>query len=186
MLEHRNLLREHAENGGRELPVVGSFVRSFANGFRGHAGKQSPEAPMRSDVNDVNGDEPDQRLEKLQVSFRRAQAIIEKQRVEWEERRSGSGERPSESVEVTPAKPQSELPADWNIGLSMARRYAGELRKLLFNSCCQLQRDESSVNLHELWRVVALLRVAEKRERELADAVAWASSVAPAHDEQLG
>ena len=183
MLEHRNLLRAHAENGGRELHAVGWFERSLANGFRGRAGKQSPEAPMRSDVND---DEPDQRLEKLQVSFRRAQAIIEKQRVEWEERRSGSGERPSETVEVTPAKPQSELPADWNIGLSMARRYAGELRKLLFNSCCQLQRDESSVDLHELWRVVALLRVAEKRERELADAVAWASSVAPAHDEQLG
>jgi hypothetical protein len=184
MLKQCNILCAYGEKSGGHSRALDSFEASFAD--RGTAGKELREAPMRPVVTDVAIDnELNQRREILQASLRRAGAIIEKQCMQWE-RRTDSDERLSETVRVAAAAPEPKLSPDWNTGLTMARSYAGELRKLLFNSCCQLQREASSVDLHELSRVVALLKVAEKREKELAHVVDWARSMAIANGEDIG
>jgi hypothetical protein len=183
MVEECNTLHAHDENCGRYLHPLDSLKALFADRFRRSAGKALPEVAAHSDVTD--DDEQGMRREILQASLRRARDIFEIQQLGQEDRGSDSQEPLSETTQVASGTPQPKLPPDWNVGLRMARSYTSELRKVLFNSCCQLQREASSVDLHELWRVVARLRVAEKREKELTHAADWARSLALANGEQI-
>ena len=184
MSKECNILRTHDENSSGSLGALTSLKASFADRFRRLYGKPLREAPMHSDL--TAEDELEMRREILQISLRRARAIMERRKFERGERRSNAHGPLAETRHSSHATPETAIPADWHLGLRMARSYTSELRKVLFNSCCQLQRDSSSVNLHELWRVVALLRVAEKREQELTHVAGWANSLAPANDEDLG
>jgi len=160
MLKESNILCAHDENSSGGLRALASLKTSFADRFRRLSGKPLRETPMHSGL--TVEDELETRREILQISLRRARALMERRKFERGERRSNA-HRPL--AETSHGTGQPDIPADWSLGLRMARSYASELRKVLFNSCCQLQRDSSSVNLHELWRVVALLRVAESVSR---------------------
>jgi len=184
MLKECNILCAHDEASSGGLRALASLKASFADRFRRLSGKRLRETPMHSDL--AVEDELEMRREILQISLRRARAIMERRKFERGQRRSNTHGPLAETSHTSPATPESEIPADWNLGLTMARSYTNELRKVLFNSCCQLQRDSSSVNLHELWRVVALLRVAEKREQELTDVAGWAGSLAQVNGEDVG
>jgi len=184
MLKECNILCAHDENSSGGLRALASLKASFADRFRRLSGKPLRETPMHSDL--AVEDELEMRREILQISLRRARAIIQRRKFERGRRRSNAHGPLAETNHTSPATPEPEIPADWKLGLRMARSYTSELRKVLFNSCCQLQRDSSSVNLHELWRVVALLRVAEKREQEFTHVAGWANSLVAANDEDIG
>ena len=76
-----------------------------------------------------------------------------------------------------------ERNSDWTSELRNLKLRCGALQQSLFASCCQLQRDPTSVDFDELFRQAYALRVARERVNELERVANWVSRSNPIHNE---